>query len=216
VALATWLATATPTIAAPAASAPDATGGDASALLARIARPAPASVDYAEVRFSKLLTVPVVTTGRLDYAGVDEFAKHVATPYREDLYVERDEVRVERPGQAPRRIPLQRAPELRGLLTSFGALLGGDRAALERVFTLAVSNGAGDGWRLTLTPRDARVRSRMKGVDVVGRGDAPRCLTVRQADGTTSTMLFAELARDAFPSSFGPELVAKRCGAGAT
>jgi hypothetical protein len=212
--LAASLATSLPAI----ASAPDAprvdarATTDASALLARIARPAPATVEYAEVRFSKLLIAPVVTTGRLDYAGPDRLAKHVEAPYREDLFVERDEVRVERAGQSPKRIPMARAPELRGLLASFGALLGGDRAALERTFQLDVTEAA-DGWRLKMTPRDARVRSRLKVVDVVGRADAPRCLTVIQADGTTSTMLFATLAREAWPAQFGPELVAKRCGA---
>lgn len=203
------------------------------ALLARIARPAPASVAYAEVRFSKLLTAPVVTSGRLEYTGADTLAKHVDAPYREDLYVERDEVRIERAGQATRRIPLQRAPELRGLLASFGALLGGNRAALERVFTLelvgaaapgdatravgapATPTGGASAWRLAMTPRDSRVRSRLKRVDVLGRADAPRCLTVLQGDGTTSTMLFAELAREAWPTTFGPELVARRCESGA-
>lgn len=153
-----------------------------------------------------------MTTGRLEYAGPDRLTKHVETPYREDLYVERDEVRVERAGQSPKRIPLQRAPELRGLLASFGALLGGDRAALERVFTLDVTD-ATEGWRLKMTPRDSRVRARLKTIDVVGHADAPRCLTVVQADGTTSTMLFAALARESWPAQFGPELVAKRCGA---
>lgn len=206
---------------ATAAPTPDATALDA--LLARIARPAPASVAYAEVRFSKLLTAPVVTSGRLEYTGADTLAKHVDAPYREDLYVERDAVRIERAGQPPRRIPLQRAPELRGLLASFGALLGGNRAALERVFAVELVGDAGGGaskepagaWRLAMTPRDSRVRSRLRRVDVLGRADAPRCLTVLQGDGTTSTMLFAELAREAWPATFGPELVAKRCGAGA-
>lgn len=206
---------------APAGSAALATASASAldALLARIARPAPASVAYAEVRFSKLLTTPVVTSGRLEYTGADTLAKHVDAPYREDLYVERDEVRIERAGQAPRRIPLQRAPELRGLLASFGALLGGNRAALERVFTLELVGDAGavkgpaDAWRLAMTPRDARVRSRLKRVDVLGRADAPRCLTVLQGDGTTSTMLFAEVAREAWPAKFGPELVATRCEA---
>jgi hypothetical protein len=183
---------------------------DVDALLARVARPAPATVHYAEARFSRLLSEPVVTGGRLEYGAPGKLAKFVERPYREDLTVSGDEVRVQRPGEPVRRFSLARAPELRGLLASFGALLAGDRALLEKHFDLALGEGA-NGWTLRLTPRDARTRTQIRAIEVRGRADQARCLAVLEPDGDASVMLFGELAHEPLPAQFGRELLDHRC-----
>jgi Outer membrane lipoprotein carrier protein LolA-like len=94
---------------------------------------------------------------------------------------------VEREGERPRRFSLRRAPELRGLLGGFAALLGGDRAALERAFE-AQLEGSGTDWRLTLVPRDAALRRQLASLVVDGRDAAPRCFLSTESDGDRSLM----------------------------
>jgi hypothetical protein len=177
--------------AAPDAPTPDAT----SALLTRLARPAPQTTTFVEVRYSKLLDEPLTVTGELDYRGADQLARRVETPFRETTTIAGESVTLARDGERERRFSLKRAPELRGVLTSFGALLSGDAAALRRFFEVALTGDDG-AWTLTLTPRDAKMRKRVAQVVVDGADTQPRCFTVREGDGDESVMLVDALARE--------------------
>ena len=59
-----------------------------------------------------------------------------STPYAEVTELRGENVVVEREGSKPRRFALDRAPELRGMLASFGAILKGDRPMLDRYFVV--------------------------------------------------------------------------------
>lgn len=188
-------------------SAPAATPDE---ILARLARPAPATAAFVEVRFSKLLSKPLVTAGELEYRGPGSLGKRIERPYVERTEVEGQDVRVERVGQKPRRFSLDRAPELRGLLVSFGALLGGDRATLEEHFTLGAAN-EGAGWRLELVPRDPRAQKRIRDVVVHGATDTPRCFVVTEASGNASVLLVGAAAAQALPAVPDRALLDRRC-----
>jgi Outer membrane lipoprotein carrier protein LolA-like len=166
---------------------------DAAALIERLARPAPASIAFTEVRFSPLLKAPLIVSGQLGYQGASRLDRRVLRPYLEDTSIRGEAVRVEREGAAPRSFALRRAPELRGLLESFTALLAGDAAALERNFA-ATTLGRTDDWRLELTPRDPKMQRRVERIVVSGAHDAPRCFIMHGADGGASVMLLGEAA----------------------
>jgi hypothetical protein len=194
------------------APAPDARAAalDLDAQLAALARPAPATTRFVEVRHSRLLKRPLVTAGTLEYRGPGRLAKRVERPYVEATTIDGEDVRVERAGRAPRRLSLQRAPELRGLLASFGALLGGDRAALERHFTLTLSGDAAR-WSLTLVPKDPRAAKRIRAVVVDGAADAPRCIAVTEADGDASVTLLDAAVEPPLPAAPTRAALAARC-----
>ena len=153
---------------------------------------------FVEVRWSPLLKRALVSRGTLEYKGPDALARHVTAPYREDTEIAGDEVRVAREGRKEQRFSLARAPELRGLLAGFPALLGGDRAALEREFEAAVELGR-EGWTITLTPRAEQTRKRIARIVIDGRGDEPRCVTADAAGGSASVMLLGAAAGEALP-----------------
>jgi hypothetical protein len=111
-----------------------------------------------------------------------------------------EDVVVEREGSKPRRFSLDRAPELRGMLASFGALLTGDRETLERAFVVAVQ-GDVEHWRLELSPRDERLKRRLSSIVVDGRQDRPRCLTLAEPDGDASVMVLGIRDRAELPAS---------------
>lgn len=168
------------------------------ALLAALARPAPASTPFVEVKFSRLLDQPIVVKGELEYLEGGVLARTVTVPFHERTEIHGRTVNVEREGKAPRRFSLERAPELRSMLGSFAAVLGGGRTALERDFGLALK-GDQKHWRLTLTPKSAQVTRHVRDIVIQGSGGDPRCISVTQPDESGSIMLVGEAAGTKLP-----------------
>jgi hypothetical protein len=162
-------------------------------LLSRLARPAPAATAFVEVRFSKLLAKPLVVSGELEYLGPESLARTVKEPFPERTEIKGATVIVKRGSERERRFSLQRAPELRTLLDSFAALLGGDRSVLERQFTLELG-GDEQAWKLVMVPKNARVKQRIRDITVTGSNNEPRCLITTEPDEDASVMLLASAA----------------------
>ena len=201
------LALLTPTPAPAATLAPD-------RLIASLAQHAPARTAFAEVRYVGVLTRPLILHGELAWLGGARLERDVATPYRETTRIDGDQVRVMRPGQPPQDFDLGRAPELKGLLTGFRALLSGDAALLHGAFRVRASGDA-RAWTLQLTPRTAALARRLTGISVDGSGHALRCLRMDQGNGDTSFTLLGALATRALPATPTPAALATLCAGSA-
>jgi hypothetical protein len=178
----------------PAAAADDSLALDA--LLARLAQPAPASTAFLERRDSALLTAPLLLRGRLQQPDSETLLREVESPYAERTTIRAERVLVEREDGRNRRFALRNAPELAALLDSFRALLGGDRALLERHYRVQLAAPADGAWRITLTPRDVRRERRIERIELFGRDDRLVCLAVHGGDGSTSRMLLGAAATE--------------------
>jgi hypothetical protein len=185
---------------------------DAQALIGRLAKPAPATVAFREVRFSPLVNEPLIVAGELGYTDASSLDRRVTEPYRETVAIRGESVRVEREGSPPRSFGLNRAPELRGLLSGFTALLAGDAAALERNFII-VANGSEAAWTLELTPSDNRARRRLQQIVVNGRADVPQCFTMLTANGGASVLLLGTAADRELPKPTTLEALKHLCSA---
>jgi hypothetical protein len=183
---------------------------DAQALIGRLARPAPASVDFTEIRFSPLLQTPVIVSGTLGYEGADTLDRHVVTPYREDTQIRGNAVKVRRDGEPERSFALKRAPELQGLLSAFTSMLAGDHAAVERDFEI-VTNGTADAWSLELTPRDARLARRVHMIRIDGSQAQPRCFWILNDNQGASAMLLGETAHIELMQPLTREWLERKC-----
>jgi hypothetical protein len=183
---------------------------DADALVAKLARPAPASIAFTEVRLSPLLRAPLVVSGELEFSGPTSLDRHVRQPYREDTAIRGESVRVEREGEPARSFGLKRAPELRGLLTGFSALLTGDAAGLRRSFEVQ-AEGTDESWTLQLVPLDARARRRLQKMEIVGHDAMPRCFSLLNAEGGASVMLLGEAAKEQVPGDVTLSSLQGRC-----
>jgi hypothetical protein len=153
-----------------------------------------------------------VLHGELDYAGADKLGKRVDAPYRETTQVSGDDVAVTRENRAPKHFDLQRAPELKVLMGGFSALLGGDAAALQALYTISLVDNA-PNWTLTLTPRDPKFAAHLHEFVIDGAGSEPRCFTLRQDNGDSSTMLLGPLAATKLPQPPTPAALAAICRA---
>jgi hypothetical protein len=185
---------------------------DANALIGRLAKPAPATVAFREVRFSPLVDEPLIVAGELGYSGPTSLDRRITEPYHETVAIRGESVRVEREGEAPRSFGLNRAPELRGLLSGFTALLAGDPAAIEHSFSVAAS-GTDDDWTLELTPTDSRARRRLQQIVVNGRADVPRCFTMLTAKGGASVLLLGAAADRELPKPTTLDALKHLCSA---
>jgi Outer membrane lipoprotein carrier protein LolA-like len=190
---------------AAAAAAPD-----LDALLQHLARPAPATTPFVEVHFSPLLSRPLMVSGELEYAGPDSLARNVEKPYSEHTEIHGDTVSVTRGNGKPRTFSLQRAPELKTLLSSFSALLGGNRQQLEQSFNLTVS-GDDAHWTLGLTPRDSHVSQRVTRITVNGAAGSARCMTTAAPDGSVTVMLMEDAAHTELPNDIDRAGLEKVC-----
>jgi len=181
-----------------AASAP-ATPPEAVALIARLARPAPADTAYVEIRFVGMLEQPLVLRGELHYGGADRLGKRVDAPYQETTTIADGSVEVQRAGKPAQRFSLDRAPDLQALLAAFGALLAGDAATLAKYYQIEAIQAGGD-FSLKLTARSARPgKLNRVVVSVDGGADEPRCFSLYQPDGDASVMLLGALAGASLP-----------------
>jgi len=184
----------TATLALALASAGRAGADDIDALLGTLARPAPDEVAFVEVRFSPLLEEPVVASGKLEYLAPGRLARHVVDPYREDTLIDGEQVVLDREGEKERRFSLRRAPELRGLLSSFSAILSGDAGALRESFELALATGVAPGrWTLQLVPRDEGLRRRVGDIEVNGARGTVSCISMSTGTEAASITVLGRL-----------------------
>ena len=172
------------------ASAPDATD----ALIAQLGRPAPARTAFAEARFMQVLERPLVVSGELAWLGGDTLERHVTKPHEETARIADGKVTQQREGKGERSFSLERAPQLKVLVDSFVALLGGDAGRLRKAFAIARRGDAAGSWTLTLTPRDLDVARTVASIRIDGEGKQARCMWMQEADGDVAVDLLGSLA----------------------
>jgi hypothetical protein len=175
------------------ASEPPPSGASA-ALIASLARPAPARTAFAEARFMHVLDRPLIVSGELAWLGGDTLERRVDKPRPETSTIAGGEVTQQREGRRPRSFSLKHAPQLQVLLDSFVALLGGDPARLEQGFAVVQDGDAAADWSLALTPRDARLLRTVSRIRIDGRANEARCMQMQEADGDLSIDLLGDLA----------------------
>ena len=185
---------------------------DAAWILQALARPAPMRTAFVELRGSPMLKAPLRIEGEYQRPDGDTLVRTVRAPYAETTTLRQGEATIARAGKAPRKFSLSRVPELAGLQASFGALLSGDRASLEKHYRLA-PQGTRQHWTLLLTPKDAKLQTSVRDITLHGRGAELRCIETRPAKGDLQRTLLAGAAREAASATTSAAL-AGLCRAG--
>ena len=173
--------------AAPVAAA-EATSGSGSLdqLLALLATRRHGRVSFTEEQRLAVLDRPLHSSGELLYDAPDRLEKRTLEPRAEDLVLDHGTLIARRGGRS-RVLALHDYPQAVPILESIRATLAGDRAALERYFTLAYT-GSLDHWVLELTPVDPEVARTVQHIGITGERDAVHSVEIRQTDGDTSVL----------------------------
>lgn len=129
------------------------TAGSVDALLTRMASIQSFECSFHEEKRIALLSSPIVTDGTIHYVRPGRMARRVTTPSTQIVLIEGTSLRMW-DGSHEERIDLAEQPVVRSFVDSVISLLSGDRAALERSYTLSMTSSSA-GHVLTLTPRAA-------------------------------------------------------------
>jgi len=186
---------------------------DSAWILDKLARPVPARTAFVELRDSALLKAPLRIEGEYRRPDASTLVREVRKPYAETTTLRAGQATIARAGRSPRTFSLSRAPELAGLLDSFGALLAGDDVALARNYRMQ-SGGSRERWTLVMKPRDASLAKQLRDITLYGQGAELRCIeTAPNAGGEVQRTLLAGAARDAATATTADAL-AKLCRTG--
>ena len=179
-------------IAAPLGAAPVASD-PLDALMQELAARPSGHVTFTEVQHLGVLDRPLESSGELLYQAPDRLEKRILKPRPETLVLAHGVLSATR-GKHTRTMELAAWPQLAPLLESLRATLTGDRATLERIFSVALEGDAAR-WTLKLTPKDPEAARAVRRVIITGENARLETVEILAADGDRSLLnIGAEVA----------------------
>jgi hypothetical protein len=168
-------------------------------------RPAPVTVDALMSRFRAspglsagfreekriaLLAkpLPLVSEGTVHYAPPGRLARHTRTPSASSVLLEDGTLRYG-DGTKEEKVDLGANPAVRAFVESFLQLLAGDRAALERTFTVELRTPS-ERWEIVLTPKSAPLSRAVKQMTFEGDAAAVSRMRVVETNGDVAVTTF--------------------------
>jgi outer membrane lipoprotein-sorting protein len=171
---------------------------DLDPLMKALAKVGSGEATFIEKRFVAQLDAPLESSGRLSFTAPDAFVRDTLKPRRERIAVTGNTL-VMSQGSRSRTVQLDATPEAGVIVEAVRGTLSGNRAVLERHFTVQ-AQGSLERWQLDLVPRDARMRAQVTQIRVVGQQARLREVTVMLADGDRSVMTITTVEPSAVPA----------------
>ncbi|WP_300452450.1 LolA-related protein [Accumulibacter sp.] len=159
---------------------------DLSQLMDELAQTRGGRARYVETRYLALLDRPLVSRGELSFTAPERLEKRTLSPRPELLLLDKDRLTIER-GQQKLSIDLASQPEAQAFVDSIRAALNGDRAALERNYTLYLA-GNRENWTLTLLPSSQAIATVVQRIRIGGQRNRIRSIEYLQTDGDRALM----------------------------
>jgi hypothetical protein len=162
----------------------DSNAGGLDELMALFAQRRHAEADFSEQKFLSVLKQPLQSSGQLIYDAPDHLEERTLTPRPQSLVLDQGVLSMKM-GTHSRTLRLADYPQIAPLIDSIRATLAGDRAQLERTFSVQFA-GDLDHWQMHLTPHDAS--SELTQIDLSGERDSVAEVRMQQRDGDRSVM----------------------------
>ncbi|MBX3602839.1 MAG: outer membrane lipoprotein carrier protein LolA [Rubrivivax sp.] len=177
--------------AGPLAARAQAARFDLKALTALLAQRREAEARFSEERHVTGFDSPLRASGTLSFSAPDRFVRHVLEPRPESMAVQGNTIVLRRGGRS-RQMTLDAVPELTALVEAMRGTLTGDAALLQRHFETRVEGEPGR-WTLTLLPRDARLATQVREMQIAGQAGEIRSVGLWLTNGDRSLMLVDNL-----------------------
>jgi outer membrane lipoprotein-sorting protein len=146
---------------------------------------------FTEERFVSGFDSPLRASGVLSFKAPDRFARQTLEPLAEAMVVEGNTVTLKRGGRS-RQMAMDAVPELTALIEAVRGTLTGNAATLSKHFKVKV-DGASTAWTLTLLPRDARLATQVRELQITGQLSDVRSVALWLAGGDRSVMAIEPL-----------------------
>jgi outer membrane lipoprotein-sorting protein len=174
------------------AQAANAADWDLARLMDLLKSSRPGKATFHETRHIAILEQPVESSGELIFTPPDRLEKRTLGLNAERTVVDRETLTVERRGRK-QTFALRDDPQIGVLVESIRGTLAGDRASLEKTYSLALE-GSPDRWRLTLKPRDPELAKIVSRIEIGGSQARVQRIDIQQADGDHSLMVVTPVA----------------------
>ena len=166
-------------------------------LMATLAQVKSASGQFTERKTMRMLTQPLIASGRLAYVAPGHIEKVTVAPIPERLVMDGDRVTIAGgPNNETHSFSVADFPQIGGLVEGIRATLAGDLPTLERLYTTRLS-GTPATWDLQLVPRDSDLSHVVKWMEFRGEANRIRTIDTEDGDGNRSEMTIVEDRRDA-------------------
>lgn len=147
---------------------------------------------FVEKKYLAMLDAPVTSSGELLFTPPDRLERRTLKPRPESVVLEAGVMTMTR-GQREMVLNLQEYPAVGALTESIRGTLAGDRASLEKHYTLKLQGNEGR-WTLVLVPREARTRAFVLEVRIEGERGEVRTVEIEQSDKDRSVMTITKAA----------------------
>ncbi len=166
-------------------------------LLARFAAMSGLSAKFHEEKRMALLAAPLVNEGVLYFAPRGRLARHITAPAPATVLIDEGSLRYADAGGSES-MSLNQNPVLRLFVESFVKIFAGDRAALERMYTLElverpIGADAVAHWTLNLRPRIAPMTQIIERIEIVGHDVTLETMRVIEVGGDETITTFTEV-----------------------
>lgn len=166
-------------------------------LMAGLGQVKSAAGQFTERKTMRMLTQPLISSGRLAYVAPSHIEKVTVSPMPERLVMDGDRVTiVSGPNNDTHTFSVADYPQIGGLIEGIRATLAGDLPTLERIYTTRLS-GTQAAWDLQLVPKDEDLARFVKRIDFRGDGYRIRTIDTEGSDGDRSEMTIVEDGRNA-------------------
>ncbi len=164
-------------------------------LLTRLAGLSGMRARYQEEKHIALLKRPLHSEGIIAFAAPNLLLRRAEKPEPSTLLLEGSVLRIA-DGSGTRRIDLQENSVVRHFVMTFLYVLSGDRASLDRLYTLAFQSTPSGGWQLVLTPKAPDLARIIKRATLLGRGFVVEQMTIEEPTGDSTVLRFLDVKLD--------------------
>ena len=172
-------------------------------LMQLLSRQKTRTATFVEKKYIAALDAPLESSGELLFTAPDRLEKRTLKPRAEAVVLDGDKLLVERSNGRKLHLSLADRPEVSGFVESIRATLVGDRAALERFYSVHL-DGTEEQWRLSLRPVQPKMRKIIDEIRIDGARDVVDTIEFLQADGDRSVMTITDTdARSASAQAHG-------------
>lgn len=151
---------------------------------------------FSEEKRVALLARPLKSTGTIYFERDRGIARTTLTPKLQHVVLTKTTLRIKTEKKSEE-IPLDKSKDLKAFALIFPTLLRGDRAELEKSFTIGLHGNDKDWWALTFTPKTESLKKMIKRVVVFGRKTNLVSLQIVEASGDTTDTQLTNILKNA-------------------
>lgn len=161
-------------------------------LMQLLAQQKSGKASFVEKKYIGILDKPLESSGELSFDAPDRLEKRTLKPRAEAMLLDGDKLTVTMHERRPINLRLQDHPEIATLVESIRGTLSGDKAALEKNYTIDFT-GVQSKWQLTLAPVQKEVAKVVRQIRIGGADANIKLITFDQVDGDRFVMTISKV-----------------------